>query len=90
MAMAFIKMKVMPESPQSDLKAIEDECRQNFEVIGAKVHIVDIEPIAFGLNAIIFTISWPEEKDQSMVEDAIRKVGNIQSAEIIDFRRAFG
>lgn len=90
MAMAFIKMRIMPESPESDLKAIESGCRQQFESVGAKVHSVEEQAIAFGLVALIFTISWPEEKEQSIVEDAIKKAGNIQSAEIIDFRRAFG
>ena len=90
MAMAFIKMKIMPESPESDLNDIKSECEEQFNVIGANVHSVEEQPIAFGLVALIFTISWPEEKDQSIIENAIKKVKNIQSAEIVDFRRAFG
>lgn len=90
MALAFIKMKIMPESPESDLEGIQKECTDKFASIDSKVHSVEIEPIAFGLKALIFTISWPEEREQSIVEDAIKSVKNIQSAEIIDFRRAFG
>lgn len=90
MALAFIKMKIMPESPDTDLPGIKAECESKFKDVGANVHSVEEQPIAFGLVALIFTISWPEEKDQSIVEDAIRSVSKIQSAEIIDFRRAFG
>lgn len=90
MVMAFIKMKIMPESPESDLEGIRSECEKKFASVGAKVHSVEIEPIAFGLKALIFTISWPEEKEQNTVEEAIKSVKNVQSAEIIDFRRAFG
>ncbi len=90
MALAFIKMKIMPESPESDLQGIKSECEKQFNRIEAKIHSVEEEPIAFGLVALIFTISWPEEKDQSIIENAIKEVKGIQSAEIIDFRRAFG
>lgn len=90
MALAFIKMRIMPESPESDLQVIKKECEEKFLEVGAKIHSAEEEPIAFGLKAIIFTISWPEEKNQSIVEDAINQVKSIQSSEIIDFRRAFG
>ncbi|MFH1248804.1 MAG: elongation factor 1-beta [archaeon] len=90
MGTALIRMKIMPESPSSDLNAIKSECTAKFTAAGAKVHSVEEEPIAFGLIALIFTLIWPEEKDQSIVEEAIKGVQHIQSAEIIDFRRAFG
>jgi elongation factor 1-beta len=80
----------MPSSPENDLEIIKKECEKRFSKAGAKVHSVDVEPVAFGLSALIFTLIWPEEKNQSIVEDSVKDIEEIQSAEIIDFRRAFG
>jgi len=90
MAIAAVKIRIMPESPQVDLALIEKEVRERVEALGEKVHSVEKEPIAFGLVALNVIVVWPEEKNQSILEDELRKIENVQSAEVIDFRRAVG
>jgi len=48
------------------------------------------ESIAFGLTAIITLFSWDEEKSTDYLIEEIEKIDNINSVEIIDFRRALG
>lgn len=90
MGIAALKIKIMPESPQTDLAAVRKEAEARIAKLNVKLHSVEEEDIAFGLKALIFTIVWPEEKDQSEVENVLRNIKDVQSAEVVDFRRAVG
>lgn len=90
MAFAALKIKIMPESPKTDLEAIRKEAEARIKKLDANLHSAEIQEIAFGLKALILTIAWPEEKDQSAIENALRSIKEVQSAEVIDFRRAVG
>ncbi len=90
MAIAALKIKIMPESPDTDLERIKKEAEGRIIRLGAKLHSAEEEDIAFGLRALILTIAWPEEGEQSEIEDSLRSIDGVQSAEIIDFRRALG
>lgn len=90
MAMAALKVKIMPESPETDLDKIKNSAKDEIEKLGAKLHSHEIQPIAFGLNALILTIVWPENQDLDLIENALSKIENVNSVEIIDFRRAIG
>ena len=50
----------------------------------------EIQDIAFGLKAIMMKFAWKEEKDTSIIEDALSKIENVYSVQIVDYRRAFG
>ncbi len=88
--MAALKVKIMPESPETDLDKIKNSAKDEIEKLGAKLHSHEIQPIAFGLNALILTIVWPENQDLDLIENALSKIENVNSVEIIDFRRAIG
>ena len=88
--MAALKIKIMPDSPEADLEKIKENAKQEIEKLGAKLHSHEIQPIAFGLNALILTIVWPENKDLDLIENAIAKIDHVNSVEAIDFRRAIG
>jgi len=90
MVLAALKIKIMPVSPETDLEKIKADAKEIIERLEAKLHASEIEPIAFGLNALILTIAWPENKDLDLIENAVAKIENVQSVETIDFRRAFG
>jgi elongation factor 1-beta len=90
MATAILKLKIMPESPETDLGAIEKKVKTALEKLGAKIHSVEKEPIAFGLVALIMTVVWPEETGTEDAENAVKAVEGVSSVEIIDYRRAFG
>ncbi|MBI5148429.1 elongation factor 1-beta [Candidatus Pacearchaeota archaeon] len=91
MALAVLKIKIMPVSPKENLDVILKEAeRVVSEITGARLHASEKEPIAFGLVALILTVAWPEEKEQDIIESNLSKIKGVNSAQIIDFRRAFG
>lgn len=89
MAQAIVQIKIMPESPSSDLSRIEDEA-EKLILRGTKQIKKEREPIAFGLNAIKIIFTWEETTSTDDLLDDIRKIDEVSSAEIIDFRRAIG
>jgi elongation factor 1-beta len=90
MGMAIIKMRVMPTSPNVNLAELEQKLNDKVLSLGEKVHSFEKEPIAFGLVALNMIVGWPETKDQSVLENAVKEIEEIESSEIIDFRREFG
>ncbi len=91
MGTAALKIKLMPESPDVDLEKIKEQAK----ILATKhnkvlVHSIEEEEIAFGLKAIIITLVWPEELDQSLIEDEYAKIPEVNSVQIIDFRRVVG
>lgn len=90
MGTALVKIKIMPESPEVDLNKIEEEAKKITEKEEGKNPRTEIEPIAFGLNAIILGFALDESKSIDNIQDKIKKIPNVSSAEVIDFRRAFG
>lgn len=90
MGIAAIKLKIMPSSPQADLKKLIEKAEKKITELKGKVSKTETVPIAFGLNAIFITIAWPEEQDNEILETELANIGDISSVQIIDFRRAFG
>ena len=91
MAVVAVKIKVLPESPETDLDKMKVEIEKHLIKEGAiKINSIEEEPIAFGLKALIVFFAWPEEKETSLAEDVIKKIESVSSVEIIDYRRAFG
>lgn len=90
MPFAALKIKIMPISPETNLDEITKKAHKIIEELEAKLHSSEVEPIAFGLNALILTIAWPENKDLDLIENALAKIENVSSVETIDFRRAVG
>ncbi len=90
MSIAAIILRVMPDSPQTDLEEIKSALTTNLEAEGAQNISFQEEPVAFGLKAIMAKFAWPEEKETGLAEDAAKKVDNVSSAIISDYRRAFG
>ena len=90
MAVVAVKIKALPDSPESNIEELKSKISDSLLKAGAiKINSIEDEPLAFGLKAIIIFFAWPEEQDTSKAEDAI-KVEGISSVETIDYRRAFG
>jgi elongation factor 1-beta len=91
MGTAALKIKLMPESPEVDLEKIKEQAKslaiKHNKVL---VHSIEEEEIAFGLKAVIITLVWPEELEQSVIEDEYSKIENVNSVQIVDFRRVIG
>lgn len=87
---AIAIVRIMPESPSSDLKEIEEKIRHKMESHGGKSITFEEKPLAFGLKAIILKMAFPEEKGTDFIEETISKIEEVSSVSIEDFRRAFG
>ncbi len=84
---AGIKIKIMPTAPDVNLEKIKEEVKKLVEKEGGKNKEYEIEPIAFGLKAIIAFFHWPEEKEIEHLEEKFRQIKNVQSVQTIDMRK---
>lgn len=90
MALALIKIKIMPDSPNANLENIEKEIKKIFQKKKKENIRFEREPIAFGLIAIIVLFGWEEEDSTDPLIEEFQNIKHVSSAEIIDFRRAIG
>jgi len=85
-----VKIKLMPSSPETNLKGIKEKAKSIIEENnGSNVHFEE-EPIAFGLKAIIVFFIWPEEKELEKLENFLEKIENVVSEQVIDMRKVIG
>ncbi len=75
------KIRVMPSSPDEDLNNIISKIREMVDVSD-----IQITPIAFGLKAIDVVVVIPDgtEGGTSPVEEKLRAIDGVESAETID------
>lgn len=90
MAIAVLKLKIMPKSPETVLKKIKTDLEEKIKKFDAKLHSSEEQPIAFGLKALIVIIAWPEEKSIDEAVEEFLKIDDVSSIDVIDYRRAFG
>ena len=90
MSIVAVKIKIMPDSPETDMALIEKNVKVVLEKNGVKNPVFEIQPIAFGLNALIAMFGWPEEKELEELEEKLKKIAGVSSVHVIDIRRAIG
>lgn len=90
MANMIIKMKIMPEDVEVDMNEVLDQCKKVVLEQEGEIHQHEIQPIAFGLNALILVILIDEKKGTTHLEEAINNLPLVSGGEIMDLRRAFG
>ena len=92
MANVVVTIKIMPSSPDIDLEKIKQEAREKImSFTGIDEFRYSVEPIAFGLKALIITTLSPEEKgDLEPIEKSLSSIEGVESVQIIDVRRAVG
>jgi elongation factor 1-beta len=92
MGTAVVTLKIMPESPDTDLdKITEQVAKMVREFAGERDTKVTIEPIAFGLKCINFIFVMDEKLGSpDVVADKIAGIDGVQNAEVSDVRRAIG
>ena len=90
MSIAAVKIKIMPDSPESDLAKIEKNVKVLLENQGVKNPVFEIQPIAFGLKALIIMFGWPDEKELEDLEQELQTIESVSSVQLIDIRRAIG
>jgi len=80
-------LKVMPESPDADMKSIEKSLSELISKYG-KVHSVEIKPIAFGLKAIeVVALLSDKEGGMDAIEAGAANIKGVGSVEITDVNR---
>jgi len=93
MGVAIVTVKIMPKSPDTDLKKIEKEATKLIDKFAGKGgdRKTEIIPIAFGLSSLNMIFVLNESKGSpDPVAEQIAKLKGVQSAEIVDVRRAIG
>ncbi len=91
MATVIVTMRIMPSSPDENLDFIKVEASKLIAEFGGTVGKTEIQPVAFGLNALVIMFAQDESLGDS--EDAEKKIASISgvnSVQIIDVRRAVG
>ncbi|MFP4112099.1 MAG: elongation factor 1-beta [Candidatus Woesearchaeota archaeon] len=91
MANVIITMKIMPESPETDLEALKEKAKKMIADFGGEVGKEEIEPVAFGLKAINLIFVSDENKGSTEeLEKQVSDIEEVTSVEITDVRRAVG
>ena len=90
MGTVSVKIKIMPESPSTNLGEVEKKAGIIIKSHDGINPQFKEESIAFGLKAIIASFEWPEEKELEKLEKELRRIKDVKSAELSDIRRAIG
>jgi elongation factor 1-beta len=92
MASVVVSLKIMPESPKTDLSKLESEVKKKIVAYSGETQTkTDIQPIAFGLSALNILFVMKEEIGSTEpLEQEIAKIKGVNSVEVTDVRRAVG
>jgi elongation factor 1-beta len=90
MGIVAVKIKIMPASLETDIAKIQEEVKKIFSKNKVQNYKLEVQPIAFGLKAIIILFAWPEEKELEGFEEALKKIRDVGSVSVLDMRRAVG
>ncbi len=90
MGTALLTIKIMPTSPEVNLEEIKEKAQVVVEEGKGRKCRFEEEPIAFGLKAVMVFFDIDEEQELEPIEQGLRKIQNVSSAEVTDMRRAFG
>jgi len=91
MADVVITLRIMPESPETDLKAIKERARSFIVEYGGEVGKSEEKPVAFGLKALeLIFVSNENIGSTDKLEQNVASIEGVKSAEVTDVRRAIG
>jgi elongation factor 1-beta len=90
MGITAVKIRILPVSPEVNLKNLKETLKKLIEKTGGKNCSFEEEAIAFGLKALIALFAWPEESELETLENSINKIEEVSSLQVVDMRRAFG
>jgi translation elongation factor aEF-1 beta len=87
MGLTGIKYKILPESLEVNLKELEEKIKKVIEKNNGENREYSIEPIAFGLKAIIAFFFCEEDNDLENIEKQIELIKGVSSIQLIDMRK---
>lgn len=91
MANVIVTFKIMPEGVEVNLKGLEGRIRSEITDFGGDVGKVELEPVAFGLQALkVFFVLDESKGNTELLEENIKAIDGVLNVEVIDVRRAIG
>ena len=92
MASIVITLKIMPADPEVNLSRVEQKSIEEIKNFAGKTEIKrELEPVAFGLNALKITFVMDENiGGTDELEEKISKIEGVSSVKVVDVRRAIG
>lgn len=91
MAKVIVEMKIMPVSPDTDLEKLKDQVDKEITAFGAKMHKHEIQPVAFGLKALVVTLVADEDKGSTdALEETLSALNHVESVMVTAVSRALG
>jgi len=92
MATIVVTIKIMPESPEINLTKIEEQAKVAIAEFAGEGEIkAEQQPVAFGLKQLNLMFVMDEAKGATdPLEEKLRAIEGVNSAETIDVRRAIG
>lgn len=91
MANVLIKLRIMGKSPDVDMDKLASSCEEKVKGLDFRIGQKEIEPVAFGLKALILVLIGPERAGGTEpIEKALAGIEGASQIEVVDVRRAFG
>lgn len=82
-----VKYKLMPAFAEANLAEIEKSAKKIVEDFGGSNKEYSIEPIAFGLKAVIVFFFYSDDKNIESMEEKLSKIKDVASVQLIDMRK---
>ncbi len=92
MGKAIVTIKIMPESPQTNMEALAIKVKNAIiKFAGEGETRTEITPVAFGLKSLSITFIMDEQQGSpDPLAEEVEAYQEVNSAEITDVRRAVG
>lgn len=90
MATAIITIKLMMDSPDTNLSEVEEKSRELIKQTGGEFYKTEVEEVAFGLKAMKLTFTCDEKLGSDAFEEKLKDIDGVSNAQCVDFRRALG
>ena len=87
MAKVVITVKVLPDSPERDLNELKSIVEEKIKGEGGALYKENIEPIAFGISAIVISFIMDEDKGSEGVLNALKSIEGTGDIQITDMTR---
>ena len=91
MTQIVVTIKIMPESPDVNLEDLKKKIEEKVKAF-IKVGEIRFEeaPIGFGLTALNVLFAMDESESADKLEEDLKNVEGVNSAEVVDVRRGIG
>ena len=91
MANIIVTFKIMPESPDVNLESLTEQINEIIENEGGSVGKSELQPIGFGIKALMVTFVRDEAKGNTdAMEETLSELTGVESVETTDVRRTIG